>query len=269
MVHLSLEKYVSVLARCKYIGAYIGSKDEDILREFALRPIMSTYMINSMYKRDDDDELSGLQMAYKNTLMHVKKLASLGFIELAKWKDTKHGAKYYRISEAGMFQIILQPIISEVHDLASILDNHGNYLIFETLLYPCFKKETLKAISWNMNSLVYSHEHILKRRATRYLAFEIENAIREYLRECCKEIYSSKFHLYTVDYRILLLKDILIMKILLLLSRPNIRKVIQHKDQWNIISVLAEDGKFMTIAQDLQKDFDTIFDFVKQLRSGS
>jgi hypothetical protein len=282
-VQLSFEKYVSVLARCKHIGVlmYIGSKEVDILREFLLRPIMSTYMINSMLQTG---KISGKPMAYKNTRMHVKKLLYVGFIEPAKWKNTKHGAVYYRISEAGMFDAIRLPIISEAHDLTSILDNHGNYLIFETLLYPCFKKETLKAIRWNKDSLVYSHEHILKRRATRFLAFEIENAIREYLRDCCQEIYSiikrddfrlpaggkpPKVHLDELDYRIPPLKDTLIMKILLLLGRPNIRKVIQHRDQTDIISVLAADGKFMTIAQDLQKDINKIFDFVKQLRDGS
>jgi hypothetical protein len=81
-------------------------------------------------------------MDYKNTHKRVKRLESLEFIEPVKAKevkaeDAKNRAKYYRISEAGMFYLFFREGMGVSDMLPSIIAAHGNYLIFETLLYPC------------------------------------------------------------------------------------------------------------------------------------
>lgn len=227
-----------------------------------------------MYKRG---ETSGEPMAYKNTLMHVKKLESLGFIEPTRQKYTKHGAIYYRISEAGMFQLFLKRPFKLQLSLFSILDNHGNYSIFDAFLYPCFKKETLAAVNLTLGPIKFT---TITFKGTGYgmmgfegTKLEIANLILEYLNGCCKELYSvirlkdlpgsqaRRYHLDRLDSSIALLKKVLVMQIFL--RHPD------ETDQKNILSILAHDDKFMNIAHDLQKDFNRSFDFAKHLRTRS
>ena len=281
MVRMSLEEYIFLLSRCKYLGYKIGINMR-ILDEFSSTQVLSTYRVYSKFKRVSESENSfiDLSMAYKNVHKHVKKLESLGFIESVKRKDTKHGAIYYRISEAGMVQLFLRDYISDKF-LPPILENHGNYSIFKTLLYPCFKKETLVEITSGETKMT---KIPAGGRTMGFMfggaSFEIRKLINEYLRDCCKAIrpltYSDspiignppgskprKDYLKILDNNITLFKEVLVMKILLYLRHP------EETDRMNALSVLTQDEKFMNIAHDLQKDFTRSLDFAMHLRTRS
>jgi hypothetical protein len=206
------------------------------------------------------------------------KLESVGFIEPVKRKYTKHGAIYYQISEAGMFQLVLQKPHDIPQLLPSILDTHGNYSIFETLLYPCFKKETLASIKSRKDPPVYRHEYSISRGT--FLNYEIAKVILEYLQYCCVEIshfirpinrvpgsMPQKALLEILDNKISLLKDVLIMKIFLCFRQSEYE--ILETEKMNTLSILAQDEKFMKIAQDLQRDFNRSLDFAMHLRTRS
>ena len=130
---------MSILQRYEHIGSDIGPQANNILREFSYTQRMSAYNIYKKFK------LGPSKMAYKNAYKHVKRLQNLEFIEPIEVQNAERGAKYYRISEAGLFQLFLPHKLLIVL-LPSIVKTHGNYLIFETFLYPIFKQETLVAL---------------------------------------------------------------------------------------------------------------------------
>jgi len=160
----------------------IGDQTIDILSEFADKHYQSTYMIYSRSKR------IGSKIDYKNTRKRVKRLESLGYIEPVnaeevKEEDATHGAKYYRISETGMFQLFLQHDID--FTLFDMLQVNGDYSIFNALLYPIFNKETFRALN-SIDRTQISREDIFEHTATAKKFIIL--TIYHYLRSCCIEI---------------------------------------------------------------------------------
>lgn len=86
------------MQKYKHLGSDLGDQANKVLVEFSDKRYMSTYMVYNNFKRKTD---------YKNTHKRVKKLETLQFIEPVKVKEARHEAKYYRITEAGMFQLFL------------------------------------------------------------------------------------------------------------------------------------------------------------------
>jgi hypothetical protein len=256
-----------MLEQCKDLDSSIGFRDKDILCEFSQTQILSTYKIYAEFKRGP----MGKAMAYKNVHGHVKKLESLGFIEPVKRKDTKHGAIYYRISEAGMFKLF-QHAPSTLF-LPSILGNHETYSIFKTFLYPYFKKETLTSMRLTEGYGVGKNDEKVIR--------EISEMIIEYLRNCCMKIYRFVVVIIKnpapskpregllaildkhVSNDIAQLKDALVMRILLCLRDP------EEKEKMNVLSILVHDEKFIKIARDLQLDINRSLDIATRTRNES
>lgn len=273
------------MKKYKHIGFNIGDQAAELLLEFSDVQYLSSYMACSNLKQDDPT------MDYKNTHKRVKRLESLEFIEPVKAKevkveDARHGAKYYRISEAGMMHLFLREAIWLIDKLPTIIQTHGNYLIFETVLYPYFKKETLSALGTAVEALAVRTPKgiaipiILSALGGSLApiiegaAFEILAAMCYYIRNCCVEIYAyikalnhpmpklntqekrallDKEHKLLVDH-IALEKDYLVMKILLCFR--SYRKTKRP----DVLAILAQDDKFMNIAQDLHKDFNRSFE---------
>jgi hypothetical protein len=276
---MQLEKYMLALlpsVRPERLGpSPMGRGDNMILYEFSRRPVLSAYRIYSMFERG---EIYGESMAYKNTFIHVKNLLSLGFIkQVEREGNPKHGAIYYRITEAGILWIFTTRSYFEPSFLSTILDNHGDHLIFDCFLYPCFKKETLTAIMTGevkILKIVENNVGAWKETGAKYL---ITNSIIEYLVGCCKWVNSllstvserpagtkpGKLFLELFNNEIALLKDVLVTKILLHLRQ------VENKDQMKALSILVRDERFMKIARDLQTDFNKSIDFAMQLRTGS
>lgn len=127
-------------------------------------------------------------MAYKNIHKRVKRLESLELIEPVKMEDTSHGAKFYRISEAGMFRLIFQHALLDLGFmvyLPQILEIHGNFSIFVTFLYPYLKKETIMAIKLRYAPPESEDEFLPVDLVEGGINFEIIESIFE----CCSQTF--------------------------------------------------------------------------------
>lgn len=271
---MNIETYLSVLEKYKHLGFIIGDQASELLFLFPNVNYLSSYEAYSSLKQGDPT------MDYKNTHKRVKRLESLEFIEPVKAKevkveDAKNRAKYYRISEAGMFYMFFREAYAVSDLLPSIIEAHGNYLIFETLLYPYFKKETLKALVYVLE------ERSLREGASSFEgpAVEILDMICKYIGNCCREIYwciprnpklkNQEKALHDRELkqqhldRIALEKDHLVTNILLMFrsyrkaKRPDAR------------AILAQDDKFMNTARDLHKDFNRSFEIADKIWKGT
>jgi hypothetical protein len=242
---MDIRGYISILERYKHLGSDIGDRANEILTEFLYAQHLSTYMVYSKFR----DHPGHHKIAYKNIHKRIKRLESLEFIEPVKTKNTKHGAIFYRISEAGMFQLFIYriyPILASF--LHSILVNNGNYSIFETFLYPYFRKETLTVTEPN---------------------YAIRLAIVNYLNSCCTAAhslttsYEEHNSLEAVEGYISGLKNELVMKILILFGFYTKGKGMDD------LPILAKDDKFMKVADDVHKHFKRSFDIALALRNRS
>jgi hypothetical protein len=215
---------------------------------------------------------SGMKIDYKNTYKRIKRLASLEFIEPVKAedvneKDARHGAKYYRISETGIFQVFLR--IDILFDLFDLLQINGSYSIFEALLYPHFERETFKSLN---RKSVTTHNWT-DSFVEKWIIIDIYN----YLRNCCVEINgiikfinenrngpqyleSVKGRRYIEVYsdRMKVFRDNLALNILGLFSNKD-------KEWQDTLTILAQDNKFMKVVDKLHDDFERCFAIAMQL----
>ena len=72
--------------------------------------------------------------------------------------------------------------------LPSILENHGDYSIFKTLLYPCFKKETLVEITSGKTKV---REHPDGGFIAAGASYKVRELISAYLRDSCMALRLS------------------------------------------------------------------------------
>jgi hypothetical protein len=249
--------YISVLKNYKYIGHDTGREQLNTLRQFADKHYISTWDVSAR-----------LEVDYRNIHKRVMRLQNLEFIEPVvttevKEKDNKHGAKYYRITEAGMFQLFFK--IGIIDTLFETLQTNANYLIFEALLYPCFEKRTFTAL----NKIAYLEENRFFN--TQDIKLMINFRINEYLRLCCIEIQklitSNEFRadedLEWSDYVVSYPRGNLIMNLLAYFKRYK-----DSKESMNVLAILAQDDKFMKKIYNIHNGLNRCFDFAMQLRTG-
>jgi hypothetical protein len=284
----NVESYIKDLLKYRHLGSNIG-KTIHILAEFSSTPYLSTYKL-----------FTKSNIAYKNVREHVKRLEQLGYIEPVllgdgHLGDLVHGAKYYRISEAGMFQLFLQHDLVPPTLLPKILEYFRNYSIFETLVYPYFKRETMTAL-----------KELWEAEWIDSFTIQIGTAMCDYLHNCCMEIlqfmnkpYVSRDFIRAI-YRqeripnreekledlyadLTELKTDLVMKILLwfdtAMDRPDLVlggdrdpktvmrfRTSQRKEGKDIYTIMAQDNSFIDNANDLKKDIKRNLDIILQLR---
>src|SRR5215469_8625350 len=119
-----------------------------IFEQFSWEKILSAYQIYSNIKS------THLKMAYKNVNKRTNALLSLGLIQETKVIDVKHHAKYYQLTEYGIYQLFLKKLNSLlIRQLDTIRDrelptsnvvtffrNYNNSILFKIFLYPYFNK---------------------------------------------------------------------------------------------------------------------------------
>jgi hypothetical protein len=261
---LTLATYISILEKYKHLGSDIGEQAWNILGEFGQYQYLSTYNIYSNFKR------KGLKVDYKNTYKRVKRLASLEFIEPVEQKeikeeDTGRRAIYYRISEAGMFRLFYRNVDilgTYRNDLFHIWEIHGNSSFFETLLYPYFEKETFAALHRTefLDYSTFDNPQDVKAR----IVFDL----CRYLSDCCPDIYrytnrnkksKSAEELKWLSRFLTSPRDDLIMNIL--------KRFQKYKDATGVdaLAILAQDDKFMQLADELHKDFERGFNIAMRM----
>ena len=119
-------------------------------------------------------------MAYKNVHKKIQRFKTLPLIEEKKTEGTEHGAKYYRLTEHGLYQLLLKRIngvyfdnlklnkyhkIPDDHVDSSIFTNYEHSALFQTFLFPVVNRDTITG-----------------------LKDTIAIAFFDYLHDCCKMI---------------------------------------------------------------------------------
>ncbi len=148
----------------------------NILEQFAWQKPLSAYQLWTRLKS------TKIEMAYKNANKRIHGLLSLNLIQETKTDGNnvnKHNAKYYELTEFGIFQLFLNKLNAlHTRELDTIkfkklpssntlifFHNYHNSLLFESFLYPFFEKDTLFAVG-------------------NYLLWDLYN----YLADCCRGI---------------------------------------------------------------------------------
>jgi hypothetical protein len=169
-----ISKYISLIENSYSQDSDLGDVSLGILELFAHSKILSVYKIFSEIKS------THLQMAYKNVHKKIQRFKALQLIEEKKIEGTEHGAKYYRLTEYGLYQLFLKRINGVYFDILklnkygeitddfvdrSILTNYEHSALFETFLFPVVNRDTITSL-----------------RDTIAIAFF------DYLHDCCKII---------------------------------------------------------------------------------
>jgi hypothetical protein len=267
----TIESYVmNILEMHKYLGISLGDQAINILAEFSDKRYLSTYDVHKIFRT------GGKPMDYKNVHKRIKRLESLGCIGRVKSEDVKEekperGAKYYRISETGMFHLLINKYPTK--NLHDILQTNGDYSIFEAFLYPYFNKETFTSLYRIKSPSTYSSFNF----KTPYfdIVERIIDEIHAYLRNCCIEIYQSIMDINEISedptyyededlkdtaYYLTEQKDNLAVSLLRLYSQWH-----KSKDASNGLNILAEDDKFMNLVDDLHKNFEKSYDIAMRM----
>jgi hypothetical protein len=126
-------------------------------------------------------------MAYKNVHKKIQRFKTLHLIEETEIEGTEHGAKYYRLTEYGLYLLFLKRIDGVYFDNfkfnkynkipddpvdSSILRNYEHSALFKTFLFPVANWDTITGLK-DIVALAFIH----------------------YLHNCCKmidEMLSSK-----------------------------------------------------------------------------
>jgi hypothetical protein len=178
MDHNSLSRYISTIAQYYQKKPALDYTSLNILEQFAWDKFLSAYNIYTKFR--SPSERFYRKMAYKNVNKRVHELCLLGLIEEINSESglNKHKAKYYRLTEYGIYRLFLNKLSSIVVNQFKLRESHyltinmltffNNYqtsILFELFIYPYFEIRTLFTI-WN------------------YLFFDIYG----YLSECCSKI---------------------------------------------------------------------------------
>jgi DNA-binding PadR family transcriptional regulator len=159
--------YISGLDRLSRKDPEVDEKSIDIPEQFAWKKHLSAYQICSNLKSTHS------KMAYKNVNKRTNALLSSGLIQKLETSiHSKHNAKYYRLTEYGIYQLFLNRLDSllvnqsdvrkgnEISQSLNALTFFRNYVecgLFKIFLYPYFKKETLLAIGSSLLWDLYNY----------------------------------------------------------------------------------------------------------------
>jgi hypothetical protein len=166
-------EYISLIKSSYSQDSDLGDVSLQILELFAHNKIMSAYKIFSEIKS------THLQTAYKNVHKKIQRFKALQLIE-EEIGGTEHGAKYYRLTEYGLYLLFLKKIkgvyfdnlkLNKYHKIpddpfdSSILRNYEHSALFKTFLFPVVNRNTIAALK-DIVAIAFFH----------------------YLHECCKMV---------------------------------------------------------------------------------
>jgi hypothetical protein len=156
MVHAGyISKYISLIENLYSPDLDLGYVSLRILELFAHSKALSVYKIFSEIKS------TNLQMAYKNVHKKIQRFKALQLIEEKEIEGTEHGAKYYRLTEYGLYLLFLKRINGVYFDNfkfnkynkipddpvdSSILRNYEHSALFETFLFPVANRDTITGL---------------------------------------------------------------------------------------------------------------------------
>jgi hypothetical protein len=176
-------RYISLIYELHKKTPTIDTVFLNILKQFAWQKPLSAYQLWRNLRSTD----SG--MAYKNINKRVRGLLSLNLIQEIKTSGNninKHNAKYYELTEFGIYQLFLnKPNALHIRELDTIksanppssntlifFHNYHNSLLFESFLYPYFGKNTFFAMGdyllWDLYTYLANCCHKIKQELEYY-----------------------------------------------------------------------------------------------------
>jgi hypothetical protein len=280
---MNISGYTSILAKNKNINLEVGDVAISILSGFSQTSVLSAYQI-----------YSSMKTAYKNVHKRVQRLESLGLIELATSDAASHGAKYYKLTEGGMYKLYLSSDVKMrfVLSLSEIIKHHGNLEIFKTFLYPYFEKTTLIAmdrprLSTNVENIktfkVFfdelrtftssprSHDVVstFGKTMSQYLwgpNIRILFLLHQYLQKCCRHVQS----ILKEPARGYIASDVRgIAEELILQLIFSFGEAEEKYAPSSIQNPLTNDNKFMENAEDVFKRFERSYRIAANLRGAA
>jgi DNA-binding PadR family transcriptional regulator len=265
---MDIKMYMLNLLKFQNIYTKIGDAALRILHYFVLRKYSSTYQIYSELKK------SPSRMAYKNVHKRVQRLEALQLIQRLEVKDAQHGAKYYRLTEAGIYHLFLHfSHPSFVFDFPRIVENYGDFAFFDLFLYRYFKRDTLMSI----NRL--TRKPVVVKDLFEDFNVKLTSAVVAHLRVCCSAVQSffSKLDkevqqptdqglsedLHRLDIEILSRSYFLLFTIICCLAEE------EEETAFNTIRTISLDNKFMRNVDDLYATFKKGYNKCMDIRQKS
>jgi hypothetical protein len=147
---INYEEYMSEISKFSNRNYDLGPVASQMLMQFVQHPYLSAYNIFSSLRKMGGKH----KMAYKNVHKRIKQLQSLNLIrEIGRESistRTLHNPKYYRLTTGGIFHLMHNATLLYHNGLPGIKQMFQNYsenIIFRTILYPYFGKETLSKVN--------------------------------------------------------------------------------------------------------------------------
>jgi hypothetical protein len=148
----NVREYISTIQ--SFDSPEIDSMSLNILGQYAWEKSLSAYQIFAKLRSTNS------KMAYKNVNKRVRGLVSLNLIQGTENHGNninKHKAKYYSLTEFGIYQLFLNKLNGlQIRELDTIkfnkppssntltfFHNYHNSLLFESFVYPYFERDTL------------------------------------------------------------------------------------------------------------------------------
>jgi hypothetical protein len=174
----TIQRYILELSAL-YTKNGVDSKSLDMLEQFAWEKHLSAYRIFSNLKSN-----RFMKMAYKNVNKRVNALLLSGLIQETEIDDetNTHNAKYYKLTEYGIYQLFLNRLYSinvnqsdvrkgKVPSSSALIffRNYSNSKLFEIFIYPYIRKDSISAIGDYLLLLLYRYLNLCCGRIQKYL----------------------------------------------------------------------------------------------------
>ena len=266
--------YIDIAKKFRSRDIEIGPKALTILGYFATNDKISTYQIFLDFQHSS-------KTAYKNIHKTVQRLYNLGLVSITKQKDAQHGAKYYRISEEGIFYLFLRYDKFEqgIFELYHKYDKSHSWVessfykcfilgegstLFQCFVYTYFNRETFLSLE-----ALDGEEG--ERNAREAFVWNVAN----YLQNCCRDVNEflrwlerPKWPTFVEDWPerkyLLNLIDSLIPSFSYF-DKPE--KSTKEYDKF--LNVLLKDNKFATVVEFVYQDLKKGYESYMNLRSKS
>jgi hypothetical protein len=182
--------------------------------------------------------------AYKNVHANVQKLHNLGLVEGITGYFPR-GAKYYKISSRGWFNLINKDILyaSSYLGRRCLIDLYDHNIFFKTFFCPYFEKKTIEHFSEvYLTLLLYLDDCLM--------------LTENYLETINKKWLSDQ--LQSGRPIIIPELDSKVNSFLIGLSMEEVKHMEMNKTSWNIenVRVLSHDRKYMSALNEAKKQFE-------------
>jgi hypothetical protein len=174
----TIQRYILELSAL-YTKNGVYSKSLDMLEQFAWEKHLSAYRIFSNLKSN-----RFMKMAYKNVNKRVNALLLSGLIQETEFDDetNTHNAKYYKLTEYGIYQLFLNRLHSinvnqsdvrkgkvPSSSALTFFRNYSNSKLLEIFIYPYIKKDSISAIGDYLLLLLYRYLNLCCGSIQKYL----------------------------------------------------------------------------------------------------